>query len=181
MSRLAVLAVLVVAVAGCGCGSKKSEKPAATGAEKGPVTPPPTSGSDVRPPDTSMDAAFQLQPEEGTLAIDSAASKAGAETTVNVKLTPGAGYHIATDFPIKITLLPLDGVTLPKKELTAGGKDKVQGDAQTLTEQLLAFGVKLTADKPGTYNVKGFFKFGVCDKESCHPKKQPITLQFAVN
>ncbi len=46
----------------------------------------------------------------------------------------------------------------------------------TLSEQKVAFDVKGTADKPGTYEIKGTFKFGVCDKDSCHPKKQPITL-----
>ena len=27
--------------------------------------------------------------------------------------------------------------------------------------------------RPGSYEIKGMFKFGVCDKDSCHPKKQP--------
>ncbi len=70
---------------------------------------------------------------------------------------------------------------LAKVELTAGGRDKAQGDAQTLTEQLVAFSVKATADKAGAFEIKGVFKFGVCDKDSCHPKKQPITITVNAN
>ena len=80
-----------------------------------------------------------------------------------------------------MTFDPTPGVTLTKTELTAGGRDKTQGDADTLSEQLLAFGVKATADKPGAYEIKGTFKFGVCDKDSCHPKRQPITIVVAAN
>ena len=52
-----------------------------------------------------------------------------------MKLAPATGYHVATDYPIKLTLEAPAGVTLAKTELTAGGRNKVQGDAETLSEQ----------------------------------------------
>ncbi len=150
-------------------GGDKIAVPGAKGAAP-PVAPP---GGD--------DARFQLQADEGTLTIDKAEGKAGADLIANIKITPASGRHVSTEFPIKITLEPTDGVKLAKTELTAGGSEKSQGDAATLSEQLLAFAVHASSDKPGAYEVKGVLKFGICDKESCHPKKQPITIAVAAN
>jgi hypothetical protein len=55
----------------------------------------------------------------------------------------------------------------------------VQGDAATLTEQGLAFAVKATPDKPGTFEIEGVFSFGICEQDSCHPRTQPIKIQVA--
>jgi hypothetical protein len=104
---------------------------------------------------------------------------AGAEASAGVKVAPATGYHMSTDFPIKLTLDAPDGVKLAKEEQLAG-KGK-QGDATEFSEKQLAFTVKATADKPGTYEVKGWFRFGVCDKDSCHPKTQPISIAVAAN
>jgi len=117
---------------------------------------------------------FFLKPDEGTLTVDKAEAKAGSEATANVNLQPATGYHVSKEFPVKLTLTAPDGVTLAKTELAGA-------DAATFTEQQLAFAVKATAQKPGAYEIKGTFKFGVCDKDSCHPKKQPITIQVAAN
>jgi hypothetical protein len=125
------------------------------------------------------DERFHLKPDEGTLTIDKASAAAGVEASASLKLTPNEGFHVATDYPIKITLEPSAGVTLAKTELTAGGRDKVQGDAATLSEQALVFQIKATAAKAGAFEIKGWFKFGVCDKASCHPKRQPITITVA--
>jgi len=125
------------------------------------------------------DPRFHLLPAEGTLTVGNAEGAAGSEAIAAVKLAPAAGYHISTDYPIKLTLEPPDGVTVAKAQLTAGGRDKAQGDADALSEQTLAFSVKATPAKAGSYAIKATFKFGVCDKDSCHPKKQPITIQVA--
>src|SRR5262249_12333740 len=113
--------------------------------------------------------------------VDKAEAKAGTEATAAVKLAPSTGYHIATDYPIKLVLEPPAGIKVAKTELTAGGRNKVQGDAQTLSEQALAFAVKATPEKAGAYEIKGTFKFGICEKDACHPKKQPITITVAAN
>jgi hypothetical protein len=122
-----------------------------------------------------------LKPDEGTLTIGKAEGKAGAEATAKLSVAPAKGYHVATDYPIKLTLEPTAGITLPKTELSAGGRTKTIGDAETLSEQALAFAVKATADKAGSYEIKGMLKFGICEKDSCHPKKQPITITVAAN
>jgi len=67
-------------------------------------------------------------------------------------------------------------VTLPKTLMKAGGRGKAQGDAATFSERALAFPVKAIAEKAGTYEIKGVFKFGICEQDSCHPKTQPIAI-----
>jgi len=187
MSRQIWLACALASLVGCSksAGNQDKgatppsgpEKVAVPGAErvavpvdKGPGGPAQQAGT------ASDDARFHLHPEEGTLTIDKAEGKAGAELSAAIKVAPATGLHLATDYPIKITLEPATGVKLSKAELTAGGRDKSKGDADTLSEQQLQFAVKATCDKPGAYEIKGTFKFGVCDKDSCHPKKQPITI-----
>jgi hypothetical protein len=195
MSRSLLLALLIAApgCAACGNGSKSPgdqgkaptnapEKIEVPGPDKG--AGPTQEGSD-QPTAAKVDAAsdprFHLQPDEGTLEVSKAEGKAGTETTAKLAIVPGAGYHVATDYPIKLTLEAPEGVKLAKTELTAGGRDKEKGDAETLSEQGLAFAVKATPEKAGSYEIKGVFKFGICEKESCHPKKQPITITVAAN
>ena len=194
MSRVLLLAVLIAGagVTGCGNGSKSpadQPKTTASGEEKivVPGAVPGSKGADTGAQPTGAgignadDPRFHLKPEEGAITVDKAEAKAGAEATAGLKLAPATGYHVATDYPIKLVLEAPAGVKLAKTELSAGGRNKDQGDASTLTEQALAFAIKATADKAGSYEIKGVFKFGICEKESCHPKKQPITITVAAN
>lgn len=199
MLRLLLLSVLIA----CGNGSKSpaeqqktpaegdtaaasggGEKIAVPGADKGTPSAMVTAGSaeaQGQGLSAADDPRFHLKPEEGSITIDKAEGKAGSEATAKLQLAPGAGYHVATDYPIKLQLEAPAGVKLVKTELTAGGRNKTQGDASTLTEQALAFDVKATAASAGSYEIKGVFKFGICEKESCHPKKQPVTITVAAN
>ena len=122
----------------------------------------------------------KLAPDEGKLAIDAPAdAKAGAEATAKITVTPGAGWKVNTEFPTKLTLTAPDGVTLAKTELKMGGPSKDKGDADVFEEQQLLLGIKLTAAKTGSYTINGTFKFAVCDKDTCRPKKETIAIQVA--
>ena len=148
------------------------------------TAPPPNSiHSGMAATAPSDEARFHLHPDEGTLTIDKAEGKAGSELTSNIKVTPAGAYHVNTEFPIKLTLEPPAGVKLAKTEFNAGGMDKKQGDAATFSEQALAFAVKATCDKSGTYDIKGTLKFAVCTNNNtqCLPKKQPVTVTVAAN
>jgi hypothetical protein len=131
----------------------------------------------------SDEARFHLHPDEGTLTIDKAEGKAGSELTSNIQVTPAGAYHVNVEYPSKLTLEPPAGVKLVKTELVAGGMDKSQGDAVAFSEKALSFAVKATADKAGTYDIKGTFKFAVCTNNNtqCLAKKQPITVTVAAN
>jgi hypothetical protein len=190
------LGISLLLISACGKSASKQDKVEnaskdevieVPGTKGGPTGPGQITGADPdqqttgAPANAPPNPAFFLKPEEGTLTVDKAEGKAGVEAKGAVKLSPATGYHVATDYPIKLTLEAPAGVKIEKTELTAGGRNKVQGDAETLTEQALAFAVKATAEKAGTYEIKGTFKFGICEKDSCHPKKQPITITVAAN
>lgn len=201
MSRFALLALLIA----CGNGSKSaSNQEKAPEVDKGSdwVAPPPAKGGPTigGSPGGATDGSaaptegmspgalsrvanpqFHLKPEEGTLTIAKVEAKAGSPVTAEIKLAPGSGYKLATDFPIKLQLEQPTGVKLDKTNMKAGGRNKEQGDAATLSEQSLAFAVPLTPEAAGTYEIKGVFTFGVCEKDSCHPRTQPITIQVAAN
>ena len=138
---------------------------------KGPAAPAAPTGDDDR---------LKLRPEEGTLAIvPPADAKPGAEVVAKVTVTPAKGYHVNTEYPIKLTLAPPAGVTLAKADFAAGGHDKAKGDADALDEQSLAFAVKLTPTASGSYTINGKFKFAVCDRDQCLPKKETIAFTVA--
>ena len=126
------------------------------------------------------DDRTRLKPEEGKLAIDPPAdAKAGAEAIAKITVTPGAGYHVNTEYPTKLTLTAPDGVTLAKDKFIAGGHDKSRGDADALDEQRLAIAVKLTPAASGSYTINGNFKFAVCDKDQCLAKQETIAIAVA--
>jgi hypothetical protein len=132
-------------------------------------------GGAARSPVTD-DVRFHLHADEGTLTIAKASGKAGSELVSKISIVPASEFHVNTEFPVKLTLEPTDGLTFAKTEYTAGGMSKAVGDASQFTEKGLDFAVKTTALKPGTYEVKGTFKFAVCKDIQCFPKKQPITI-----
>ncbi len=207
MSRFAVLALLMGACAACGKGAKSSgdTQKSAGSAETvetvqvptGSAAPGSKGGADgsaavTGAPDDptklswatkqrAQNPAFNLKPEEGTLTIAKAEAKAGAAATAEIKLAPATGYHVATDYPIKLWLEPPAGVTVDKAFLSAGGRSKAQGDAAALSEQGLAFAVKATPAAAGSFEINGVLSFGICEKDSCHPKTQPIKIQVAAN
>lgn len=129
---------------------------------------------------TSVDDAFRLKPEEGTLTIQAPTdAKAGTESVATIVVTPDGPYKINTEFPTKLTLETPEGVTIAKATYKAGGHDKAKGDADAFTEKQLAFSVKLTPAASGTHTINGTFKFAVCDKDVCLAKKELISIAVA--
>ncbi|HEY4055885.1 MAG TPA: hypothetical protein VGM39_04725 [Kofleriaceae bacterium] len=197
MSRaLVVAAVVVTTFVAC---SKSAGPQSGEASDKGATTAEPASNGNVmgkakvvqteslagiQPPEGAQPAnaggdPLRLAAQEGTLAIDVPAdAKAGAEVEAKILVTPGSGYHINKEFPIKLALTKADGVALAKEQLTAGGSSASKGDADTLEESKLAFTVKLTP-QAGSHTITGTFKFAVCDKDSCLPKKEPISIVVA--
>lgn len=185
MSRALLLSALFLA----GC-TKSAPKDNASGDQPKDVVRVP--GSDVPAPgmgksrggpegaQTAGTDPQKLGPDEGKLAIVSPAdAKAGTEMIAKITVTPATGYHVNTEFPTKLTLETPEGITLAKSELKAGGMDKGKGDADVFEERSLELGIKLTAVKSGNYTINGTFKFAVCDKDSCRPKKESIAIQVA--
>jgi hypothetical protein len=180
----ASLAVLV-GVLGCESASEPpvTEPPRATGERI--AVPTIARGDDkarpaVRPagPDEHM---YELTMAQAELTIDHTTTAAGVEATARIAVTPAAGYKVSTDYPTQLTLKAPAGVWLAKAQLRAGGLDAHPGDAEIFGERKLAFAVKATADQPGTYTITGSLHFGLCDRGSCHEKREPIALEVVVN
>jgi len=190
MHRLALIA-LCVAAASCSKSAGNQDKVASVPA--GPTGTPeviavpqggPSMGAGQAAAKPAAPAAdddrFKLKPEEGKLAIEAPAdAKAGAEAIAKITVTPGSGYHVNTEYPIKLTLTQPDGMALAKTTFVAGGHDKGKGDADALDEKQLAIAVKLTPAASGSYTINGSFKFAVCDKDQCLAKKETIAIAVA--
>lgn len=181
MSRVGSL--VFVLLAGCtGCSKSTASNP--EGSKPAANKPDDSAFKDSAKPTEMKDQKFEerlrLHSEEGTLTVDAPAdAKAGSETTATITVKPKTGYHVNTEYPIKLALDPPANVTLAKKELNAGGRTKDKGDAEALDEQQLVLAVKLTAAQAGSYTINGSFKFAVCDKDQCLQKKEPITITVA--
>jgi len=194
MSRCALLVLCVVAACSKSAGNqdKVSSPPPQPASGGGEVIAVPTGPAPGAAPmggpkggaapaaPAAPDERFKLKPEEGKLAIDVPAdAKAGAEAVATITVTPGQGYHVNTEYPTKLTLTAPAGVALAKDKFIAGGHDKAQGDADAMTEQRLAFAVKLTPAASGSYTINGNFKFAVCDRDQCLAKQETIAIAVA--
>jgi hypothetical protein len=128
----------------------------------------PGSGAPAAPasaPDApaAPDPSFQLS------VVPPPAQPIGTETTARVEVKPGPGYKINREFPTKLSLTAPEGVTVPKLVFELG-------DAAKVDDHQLTFDVKLTAGKPGAYQITGKLKFAVCTEESCDPKSRNIGI-----
>lgn len=189
------LALVSIVVAGCSCSKSATQQDTgaagnSAGAVGTTVSVPGAKGAKLPGPDLNTppggetmkaggDDSSKLHADEGKLAIDAGDFKAGAEGAATITVTPAAGYHVNTEYPIELTLTAPSGVTLAKTKLSAGGMDKAKGDAATLEEKSLVLPVKLTPAAAGTYTVNGTFKFAVCQDDACHPKKETVAIQVA--
>ena len=193
MSRLATFFVLGLSVAACSKSAGNQDKvasppPAANGADVIAVpggTPAPTMAGAKKdepaapPAAAGADDRTRLQPAEGKLAIGLAPGASPSEATLQISVTPGTGYHVNTEYPVKLVLNSTQGVTLPKTEFSAGGHEQGKGDADSFDEKQLAFSVKLGLPPAGGYTVNGTFRFAVCDANQCLPKREPVAITVA--
>ena len=178
MSRFGLCLLVLSSTWACTKASNQSEPNVQPGAMPSNVQPKPADTGTKGP--QTFDERLRLKPDEGTLAITPPADvKAGTEAVAKIVVTPKTGYHVNTEYPIKLVLDPPANVTVDKKELTAGGHDKAKGDAEALDEQQLVLAVKLTPSQSGSYTINGTFKFAVCDHDQCLAKKEPVAIQVA--
>ncbi len=134
------------------------ERIAAPGEVAAPAAAPSTVGGAK---DTSFSVTL-LQPPDVA---------GGTETVATVKVKPGAGYKMNHEYPTKLTLSPVDGVTPAKATL-------LKADAAKFDNHEVAFNVKLTPAKAGTYTVRGTAAFAVCTESTCDPKTAKIAINL---
>jgi len=156
---------------------------AAAGAPSIPAANPPGAGASGTPGAPSVPSA-PAAGDDGAVAADApstpdasfklqvtppAAATAGQEAVARVKVVPSPGWKMNKEYPTKLVIQPVDGVTIAKPQ-------QVLTDAATFNDHELAFDVRVTPAKAGTYKVSGMFKFAVCTDVTCDPKKQAIAF-----
>jgi hypothetical protein len=132
----------------------------------------------VRPPGTAAQAAT-LSPEEGSLeVVQPASARIGAAATARIRVTPGKGFHINTEYPFVVSLASAPGVTIAKQRLE-GGRRGSTGDAETLAETELSIPITVTPNDAGPHELTGTITFGICKRDMCLSREMPITVTVA--
>jgi hypothetical protein len=102
------------------------------------------------------------------------AYKSGAEGTIEVFLTPKAGYHTNAQYPYKFKLSDPapDGVTFPKPIL-----QRADGSFE---EKKGYFKVPFTSAKAGKVTIGGTLYLSVCSDANCIMDKVPLEVAVDV-
>jgi hypothetical protein len=132
------------------------------------------------PPGARVQSAA-LSPEEGSLeVVPPASTRVGAAATARIRVTPGNGFHINTEYPFVVSLAAAPGVTLAKQRLE-GGKRGATGDAETLAETELSIPITVTPNAAGRHELTGTITFGVCKRDVCLSRQMPIVVTVATS
>ena len=108
---------------------------------------------------TSAGGKGAIQQKLFDLKITPGASTVGKSTTSVVRVTPGPGYKMNTEFPVALKLNQSNGITFAAHEL--------RGKQAQLTEKALEFKVQLTPSKAGKASMSATADFSVCNKNIC--------------
>lgn len=104
----------------------------------------------------------------------------GRAQTARIRIVPGAGFHINTEYPFVMQLADSPGLKLEKLRFEGGRRGSV-GDAETLVEEELAIPITLTPTTAGEHTLKGTINFGICKATSCLQRSMPISVAIAAS
>jgi len=99
------------------------------------------------------------------------AFKVGDAGRVDVRLVGRNGYHVNQEYPIQLTLQPVEGAKLAKTKL-------VRADATTFEEAQAVFGISLTPESAGRKALHGTLNFSVCNPVNCLLERQDVNAEF---
>lgn len=172
--------LFVAALLGAGCGSHGTPTPAAPSDTPTPPTPaePAANGHPGTPAPTDVaptafdgatvrDVGFELRATAG------GPYHAGQAGTFGVTLTPGAGYHVNEEYPIRVELTAPAEVTLPKATLA-------RADAADFGPTKAHFEVPFTAAVEGERRVQLTVGFAVCTPERCMPDERTLSVVLPI-
>ena len=100
--------------------------------------------------------------------------KKGSEGSVELVLTPKAGYHVNPDYPAKFKVADPapEGVNFPKKVLK-----KEDGKFE---EAKASLKIPFVAEKAGKTKIAGLFQFSVCSDKNCFMEKAELDVEIDV-
>ena len=130
------------------------------------VSAPPTTGALGAPATKGAPAGTPFRVEAAPPAEPCAVE---APCTVAITLTATDGFHVNPDYPTKLVVTPVDGVT-------ADGEGTFTRDGEAKGTLVWTF----RAARTGVVRVAGAFRFSVCDPERCLIEERPIGLDVMV-
>ena len=165
MPRLAIAVAAALALAIVVACS--SEPPAAVPVPATIAVP----GGVISSPVTRRVADANLAADEGRLEIEAPKqSHVGEVSTAWIRIFPGTGFHINTNYPLIVSLAMSDGgVRVAKLQLDAK-------DAERLDERGLAIPIAITPTSLGDHQVTGSIHFGICRADSCLMRAMPVAV-----
>ena len=105
--------------------------------------------------------------------------QAGKTGEVVVSFTAVKGYVVDRTLPLTLKLTPVAGISLPKADLAADGKDPKAKDQYYV--DLPTMKVPVSAAKPGKYEVPGKLKYFFCNKADGFCSYQVLDVKMPVN
>lgn len=102
----------------------------------------------------------------------------GRAQVARIRIVPGAGFHINTQYPFVVQLADTPGLVLEKLRFE-GGHHGAVGDAETLAEEGLEIPITITPSTAGEHTLNGTINFGICKATACLQRSMPITLAIA--
>jgi hypothetical protein len=110
----------------------------------------------------AADDTFEIKKTDGMAAV-------GAKATASVSITAKKGWHLNQEAPLTLKLAPAPGVVVDKAKLE-------RADLAASSETTARFDVGLTLAEPGKKVIEAEAAFVLCQKDSCRPVKEKLTL-----
>ena len=110
----------------------------------------------------AADDTFEIRKTDGSAAV-------GAKATASVTITAKRGWHLNQEAPLSLKLAPVPGVVVDKPQLG-------RADLAASSETTARFDVGLTLAEPGKKVIEAEAAFVLCQKDSCRPVKEKLTL-----
>jgi hypothetical protein len=103
----------------------------------------------------------------------SASYSVGKVGELTLQLVAKAPYHINKEYPHKLKLRAVDGISFPKLVL---GRESM-----TIERTRATMKVPFTPARAGTFAVSGEFAFSLCTEDRCLMEKRSVSTQFNVS
>ncbi len=114
-----------------------------------------------------------LAGDQYDVSIKSPSARSNERAVVTVSLAPKGGFHVNTEYPVKLTITAPDGVNVEKVKQT---KD----DAKRFEKTGLDFEVAFVAAGSGRKSFTGELKFAVCTDTECKPTTEKVSFDVDV-
>lgn len=146
--------------------------------EEPPAGPAPAAEAPAAAPAEAPAAAkaAKAMPEAAqtyTIRITPGDAEAGKAATSIVEVTPAPGYKMNKDFPTRLKVEPVEGVTLARSEFE---KEDIE-----LSEEALRFEIPFTPAAAGKLDLSAAADFSVCNENACKLiRDEKLAWQVAV-